>query len=259
MYTTNSRSVAKSGAISLLKGITLISTLIASSFLFACAGPATLPIKDGHSNGHAAMESPVQDGHLSREGPNMEHMHHAKHKDHSAHRAMLKDKFEGTKYQSGQSDYKLDGLSLTRMDETNVDLSAELSSDAPVVLNFIFTTCSTVCPVLSATFSNFQEKLGADATSVKMISISIDPEQDTPAKLREYAKKFQAGPQWQFYTGSVSQSVDVQRAFDAYRGGKMNHIPLTFLRAAGKTEWVRLEGFTSATELLNEYQRLSRS
>ena len=145
------------------------------------------------------------------------------------------------------------------MDEQNVDLAKELSSDEPIVLNFIFTTCTTVCPVLSATFSSFQDKLGSEASTVKMVSISIDPEHDTPAKLREYAKKFQAGPQWQFYTGSVSQSVEVQRAFDAYRGSKMNHIPLTFLRAAGQTEWVRLEGFTSATDLLNEYQRLSSS
>jgi protein SCO1/2 len=92
-----------------------------------------------------------------------------------------------------------------------------------------------------------------------MVSISIDPQYDTAEKLREYAERFGAGPQWKFYTGSDEQSISAQRAFDAYRGGKMNHIPLTFLKAPTDSKWIRLEGFTSSSQLLDEYRNLTNS
>ena len=89
-----------------------------------------------------------------------------------------------------------------------------------------------------------------------MISISIDPEEDTPKRLAEYAKRFDAGQQWRFYTGSTQASVTVQKAFQAYFGDKMHHRPVTFMRAAPGQPWLRLDGFASPDDLLNEYRRL---
>jgi protein SCO1/2 len=86
------------------------------------------------------------------------------------------------------------------------------------------------------------------------VSISIDPEQDTPARLRAYAKKFGAGPEWNHYTGTVASSVAVQKAFGAYFGDKMSHQPVTLLRAAADGRWVRIDGFASSTQMLAELQ-----
>jgi len=122
-----------------------------------------------------------------------------------------------------------------------------------VMLNFIFTTCTTICPVLSASFTQTQKTLGPDASNVRMISISIDPEHDTPAKLREYAQRFQARAGWTFLTGDRDDIVAVLKAFDAYRRDKMNHIPLTLMRAAQQAGWIRMEGFASAGDLVREY------
>ena len=105
-------------------------------------------------------------------------------------------------------------------------------------------------------FAQFQAKLGGDAAKVQLVSFSIDPEEDTPARLVEYAKKFHAGANWNHYTGTLGASVAVQRAFDAYRGDKMNHGPLTLMRAAHSTTWVRLDGFASADDLMMEYHGL---
>ncbi|HEX9188733.1 MAG TPA: SCO family protein, partial [Vicinamibacteria bacterium] len=57
----------------------------------------------------------------------------------------------------------------------------------PVAVNFIFTTCTTICPVMSATFAQTRRELGDDAGRVHFVSISIDPENDTPAALARYA------------------------------------------------------------------------
>jgi protein SCO1/2 len=154
-------------------------------------------------------------------------------------------------------DYALPAITLVRDDGTKVSLPKELDDGRPVMLNFIYTTCPGICPVMSQVFSQLQERLGADREHVHMVSISIDPEQDTPARLREYARKFSAGRQWQHYTGTVAASVAVQRAFDVYRGDKMSHDPLTLMRPAPGKPWVRIEGFASPNDLLAQYLALA--
>ena len=152
--------------------------------------------------------------------------------------------------------YQFPEIPLLTMDGKKTTLEQELDSDKPVMLNFIFTTCTTICPVLSASFYQVQNELGEESQEVKMISISIDPEYDTPDKLRRYAERFNAGPQWQFLTGKVDDIIAIERAFDAYRGAKMSHEPLTFIRAKEAESWVRINGIASAKEILNEYRSL---
>jgi protein SCO1/2 len=148
--------------------------------------------------------------------------------------------------------YAIPDVLLTRQDGRVVKLRAELDDDRPVVMAFIYTTCATVCPLTSHTLSELQTKLGADRDRVHLVSISIDPEQDTPARLREYAKTFGAGPEWQYYTGTLGASETVQRAFDVYRGAKMDHSPTTLVRPAPGAPWVRLGGFATADQLFAE-------
>jgi protein SCO1/2 len=153
--------------------------------------------------------------------------------------------------------YTLPEVKLTRaVDGKSVYLAQELNDGRAVILDFIYTSCTEICPVTSRIFSQLQSKLGKDRDKVHLVSISIDPEQDTPVVLREYARKFGAGPEWQHYTGAMEASIATQRAFDAYQGDKMNHTPVTFLRAAHGKSWVRIDGFVSADELLHKYQEL---
>lgn len=154
------------------------------------------------------------------------------------------------------ANYHTPDIRLVRQDDRTVSLRSELDDGRPVLLNFIFTTCSSICPLASRTFEEFQDRLGAAAARVHMLSISIDPEQDTPARLREYARRFHAGPEWQYYTGTVAASIAAQRAFDVYRGAKMSHTPVTLMRAAPGEPWLRIEGFVTPDELLHHYQTL---
>jgi protein SCO1/2 len=152
--------------------------------------------------------------------------------------------------------YQTPDVLLVRQDGRTVSLQRELDDGRPVLLNFIFTTCSSICPLSSRTLEGFQERLGADAARVHLVSISIDPEQDTPARLMQYARKFHAGPEWQYYTGTVAASIAAQRAFDVYRGEKMSHTPVTLMRSAPGKPWLRIEGFATPDELLRDYRTL---
>lgn len=157
-----------------------------------------------------------------------------------------------------QSAHSIPEVQLVRQDERRVSLPQELDDGRPLFVNFIFTSCPGICPLMSESFRQLQDHLGADRTKVHMVSISIDPEQDTPARLREYAERFGAGAQWNHYTGTVDASLAVQRAFGVYNGDKMSHAPITFFRAAPGQPWTELKGFATAADLVRVYKASSR-
>ncbi len=71
-----------------------------------------------------------------------------------------------------------------------------------VVVSFIYTTCRDICPLVTARLAQVQERLGdAVGRDVFFVSISIDPENDTPQRLKEHAEAFGARPGWTFITG----------------------------------------------------------
>jgi len=84
-----------------------------------------------------------------------------------------------------------------------VRLYSDLMDGHVVVISSMFTTCAAICPVLGQKIKSLQEaagdRLGKD---VHILSITVDPDHDTPALLREYAKRFEAQPGWHFLTGS---------------------------------------------------------
>jgi protein SCO1/2 len=174
---------------------------------------------------------------------------------HAQHRAMMAA-MAATAPRVSSASYEEPPVSVVREDGKSSTLPRELDDGRPVVLNFIYTTCTTICPLSSHVLAELQAKLGDEASKVHIVSISIDPEQDTPARLRDYAARYHAGPGWNHYTGSVADSLAIQRAFDVYRGDKMAHFAVSFLRQAPGKPWTRVEGFATGDELLQQYRRL---
>jgi protein SCO1/2 len=133
-------------------------------------------------------------------------------------------------------------------------LRGAIGSDKPVLVNFIFTSCTTICPVMSAGMSQLLSNLGPRRDDVHVVSISIDPEHDTVDALRAYAARYHAAPSWRFLTGSPAAVEAAQRAFASYRGGKNNHAPGTFVRPAPGSPWIALDGLASAETLARAFR-----
>lgn len=93
-----------------------------------------------------------------------------------------------TKATRSVAEYTVPQVTLVRDDGRSVSLPDELNDGRPVVMNFIFTTCTSICPLLSQTLARLQDELGAERDRVHIVSISIDPEEDTPAVLAAYAE-----------------------------------------------------------------------
>jgi protein SCO1/2 len=174
---------------------------------------------------------------------------------HAGHKAMMAaDK----RYSRVEVDYTLPAVSGITNAGTPATIAELLNGDTPVIVSFIFTSCQTICPVLTATLSQAQGKLEQQPIQPRIVSFTIDPEYDTPARLRDYAKTFRANDHWLFVTGDTDSMLQVQKAFDVYRGDKLNHIPLTFIRRSDEEPWIRFDGFMSASDLVMEYQSLMK-
>jgi protein SCO1/2 len=162
---------------------------------------------------------------------------------------------ESKKFTRSVETYTIPDVSLINQDGKKVRLQSLLKGDTPVVVDFIYGTCTTICPVLSAGYLNLQNKVTADGSKPpRLISITIDPEHDSPKVLKEYLKRYRAKPGWDFLTGSRADIDAVMKAFNAYIPDKMSHYPLNMIRNPKDGNWVRLFGIMSSREFLAEYQ-----
>jgi protein SCO1 len=131
-----------------------------------------------------------------------------------------------------------------------LDFYTDLVKGQNVAINFIFTTCTTVCPVLTATFRRVQTQLEASQSNVKLISVSVDPTIDTPERLRDFADKFKAGPGWTFVTGDKSEIDSLLQRLGAGVGNKNDHTSMILIGNDPADVWTRTYGLSSPTVLL---------
>lgn len=125
----------------------------------------------------------------------------------------------------------------------------ELLQSQRVLVNFVFTTCSTVCSPMTAIFSQVQRDLGAKGVrDVRLVSITLDPAVDTPARLKAYADGFGRQEGWTFLTGKPETMAKVLRAMGGHVPEKTKHAPFTLLR--GGKGWHRLLGIASSSKLI---------
>jgi protein SCO1/2 len=183
-------------------------------------------------------------------GADHAHHHDPDHADHLAQLAVT----AAAQPQSREAAYAAPSVTMLDQYGRQCVFSKAMDDGRPVIMNFVFTSCTTICPVMTQVFMQVQEKLVGELGKLHMVSVSIDPEFDTPARLLAYSKQSRAGPQWDFYTGSLEASVAVQKAFDAYRGEKMNHLPLTLLRGPRRGTWTRFDGFASPDRITDAYR-----
>jgi protein SCO1/2 len=159
-------------------------------------------------------------------------------------------------YQRTVESYNVPDVVLVNQDGVKVHLRELLHSNKPVIMDFIFGTCTTICPILSTSFINLQNKLGDASQKVHLVSITIDPENDSPRVMKEYLKRYRAKPGWDFLTGSRADIDKVMTAFDAYVPNKMSHMPLTLIHSPGDDKWIRIFGLMGSSEFMSECRKV---
>ena len=179
-----------------------------------------------------------------------EHAGHGQHQGHAGHAAPQ------TPPESAR--VRFADVLLTDQHNRQVHLRDEVVDDRIVVMGFVYTSCTTVCPVVSAIMQKVQAQLGERVDSeVRLVSISVDPLRDTPARLREFAERYRAGPGWTWLTGSVPAVTDTLKGLGTWSADFENHPSVIMIGDGRSDRWTRFYGFTDPAVLLAKVEELS--
>jgi protein SCO1/2 len=168
---------------------------------------------------------------------------------HAKHRAMMKQKSEPA-LEAAEIDLR--NRKVLDQDGRDMEFVTDAIGDHIVVMDFVYTTCTTICPVLSALFTQVQAKLGSDVVGgdVRLISVSVDPIRDTPQRLKAYSAKHRAGEGWFWLTGAKPDVDDVLTGLGAYTANFEDHPTMVLIGDARTGEWKRLFGFPNPDRIV---------
>src|SRR5678809_428104 len=142
-------------------------------------------------------------------------------------------------------------VELTNQDGKKVRFYSDVLKGKTVVVNAFFTTCTSVCPPMNRNMEKIQEALGDRVgRNVFLVSMTVDPETDTPARMKEYAKKFHAGPGWLFLTGKKENLDWALYKLGQYVENKDDHQTVLIIGNEPTGLWKKAFGMANVAELV---------
>lgn len=128
---------------------------------------------------------------------------------------------------AGPLEQQLPDVHLVNQRGEPVMFYTDLVKGKVVIVNTFFTTCTTICPRMGSSFSRLEQRLEqSDRPDIFLISISVDPLNDTPGRLKEFAERFRAGSRWTLLTGSKADVDRVLTSLNFSVGDKLSHTSL---------------------------------
>jgi cytochrome oxidase Cu insertion factor (SCO1/SenC/PrrC family) len=135
-------------------------------------------------------------------------------------------------------------------DGRQLEFYKDLVKGRTVAINFIFTSCTAVCPMLAANFRKMQGDLANQDADVRLISISVDPTTDTPERLKRFAEQYRAGPNWTLVTGDKGEIDALLGSLGNSARDKMEHTPTVLIGNEAAGYWQRVDGLASTEVVL---------
>ena len=172
---------------------------------------------------------------------------------HAEHKAAMNKSAEPAKTT------KVDLLDHVLVDQhgKQVKFVSDVIADRIVVMDFVYTTCTTVCPVLSAVFGQLQNKLGDRlGDEVVLVSVSVDPVKDTPQRLNAYSKIHKARPGWIWLTGNKRTMDEVLDGLGAYSPNFADHAAMVLIGDGQNGQWSRFYGFPNPDRIVEQVDAL---
>ncbi len=148
-------------------------------------------------------------------------------------------------------------VELVTQDGQTVRLYHDLMADRIVVFNAFFTECTGVCPLmakkLAALQREFAQHMGKD---LHLISMSVDPIQDSPRELAKFAERYGAGPGWYFIGGNKA-NVDLALAkLGQYVDDREAHSNILLMGNLRTGLWKKVMGLADETELARQLREV---
>lgn len=154
---------------------------------------------------------------------------------------------------------KVRGLdtNLVDHDGRGVNVQRDVIGDRIVVVSFVYTSCTTVCPLVASVFSDLQTRLGERVgRDVVLVTITVDPLRDTPAQLKAYAGRFGAGPGWRWLTGAPVAVNELLKGLGAYAPDFTQHPQMVLVGDGTTGRWTRFSGLPDSRRLAEHVRGL---
>lgn len=146
-----------------------------------------------------------------------------------------------TSTEEGARQYFTD-LELVTQNGEEVRFFTDVLKDKVVLINFVFTHCQDACPMITQKLLSTRDLLGEEVSArVHFISISIDPERDTPAALQSFMTKFKVpADNWVFLTGEKQNVEHIVKKLGQYNDNVEEHSTLILAGNVNKRHWVKI-------------------
>src|SRR5688572_27549043 len=155
-----------------------------------------------------------------------------------------------TKTSSAAANYFTD-VELTNQDGKKVRFYSDVLKGKTVVVNAFFTSCTSVCPPMNRNMEKIQEAFGDRVgRDVFLVSITVDPEVDTPTRLKEYAQRYHAGSGWVFLTGKKENLDWALYKLGQYVEKKDDHKTIFIIGNEPTGLWKKAFGMANVAELV---------
>jgi len=150
-------------------------------------------------------------------------------------------------------------VELVDQDGRRQRLYSDLLQGKIVVVGAFFSSCASSCPVLAERLAALQDRLGERlGRDVYLLSFSVDPQTDTPARLKQYADRLGARPGWFFLTGSKTNLDWALYKLGIYAEPKEAHSNLLILGNEPLGEWKKVFGLAPAEDLIHSLDAVLR-
>jgi protein SCO1/2 len=132
-------------------------------------------------------------------------------------------------------------VELVDQDAKRVHLYHDLVKGRVAALSFIFTTCTTICPLIGANLGRLQTELGqSSGKDISLISVSVDPETDTPQRMKAWGAQFGAKSGWSLLTGDKETVAQLLKTLGLFTPDIQSHSPFLLLFNDRTGDWTRV-------------------
>jgi protein SCO1 len=147
-------------------------------------------------------------------------------------------------------------VKLVDQDEKTVHLYSDLLRGRVAALSFIFTTCTTICPLIGANLGRLQTELGHSlGEDIVLVSVSVDPATDTPQRMKAWGAQFGAKPGWSLLTGDKGIVDQLLKVLGLFTPDIQNHSPFLLLVNDRTGEWMRVNAIETPPPRVAEILR----
>ena len=142
-------------------------------------------------------------------------------------------------------------VELIDQDGQKVRFYSDVLKNKIVAINTFYTTCTNICPPMNRNFEKMQDALGDRlGKDVFLVSITVDPETDTPTRLKEYGRRFHARPGWMFLTGKKENVDWALYKLGQYVEQKNDHKTIFIIGNEPTGLWKKAFGMANVAELV---------